>query len=50
MHQGCSPTQSIQPAALMASQAYGLVRSGAPHWMFVVDSSFRGGEVGKVRE
>jgi len=28
-------------------EAYGLVRSGAPHWMFVVDSSFRGGEVGK---
>ena len=26
-------------------QAYGLVRAGAPQWIFVMDSSFRGGEV-----
>lgn len=26
-------------------EAYGHVRSGAPHWIFVMDSSFRGGEV-----
>jgi glucan 1,3-beta-glucosidase len=27
-------------------EAYGLVRAGAPKWMYVMDSSFRGGEVG----
>ena len=26
-------------------EAYGHVRHGAPHWIFVMDSSFRGGEV-----
>ena len=28
-------------------EAYGIVRAGAPHWMYVMDSSFRGSEVGR---
>ena len=28
-------------------EAYGLVRAGAPHWMYVMDSSFRGAELGR---
>ena len=28
-------------------QVYGIVRAGAPHWMYVMDSSFRGAELGQ---